>query len=165
MLISHLTGIWIVNFKLKLFTAFCDPGVGRLGTVGFTWLDLCWTVPTDGARGNLENQGEEKTLLPVPSQGPEHTPFPWVSEWSRSVFETPWAVAYQAPPPTYQAPPSTGFSKREYWSGLPFPSPGDLPDPGIEPRSPALWADALTSEPPGKPTPFSYQWQFFRKYG
>ena len=44
-----------------------------------------------------------------------------------------------------------GFSRQEYWSGLPFPSPGDLPDPGIEPRSPALKADALTSEPPGKP--------------
>ena len=47
----------------------------------------------------------------------------------------------------YQAPPSMGFSRREYWSGLPFPSPGDLPNPGIEPRSPALQADALTSEP------------------
>ena len=44
-----------------------------------------------------------------------------------------------------------GFSRQEYWSGLPFPSPGDLPNPGIEPRSPALEADALTSEPPGKP--------------
>ena len=44
-----------------------------------------------------------------------------------------------------------GFSRQEYWSGLPFPSPGDLPNPGIEPRSPALRADALTSEPPGKP--------------
>ena len=44
-----------------------------------------------------------------------------------------------------------GFSRQEYWSGLPFPSPADLPDPGIEPMSPALQADALTSEPPGKP--------------
>ena len=43
-----------------------------------------------------------------------------------------------------------GFSRQEYWSGLPFPSPGDLPDPGIEPYSPALEADTLTSEPPGK---------------
>ena len=43
-----------------------------------------------------------------------------------------------------------GFSRQEYWSGLPFPSPGDLPDPGIEPRSPALEADTLTSEPPYK---------------
>ena len=59
------------------------------------------------------------------------------------LFATPWTVAYQAPP-------SMGFSRQEYWSGLPFPSPGDLPDPGIEPRSPALEADALTSEPPGK---------------
>ena len=60
----------------------------------------------------------------------------------------PWTVAYQAPP-------SMGFSKQEYWSGLPFPSPGDLPDPGIEPRSPTLEADALNSEPPGKPSPRS----------
>ena len=59
------------------------------------------------------------------------------------LFATPWTVAYQAPP-------SVGFSRQEYWSGLPFPSPGDLPDPGIEPRSPALQADALQSEPPGK---------------
>ena len=43
-----------------------------------------------------------------------------------------------------------GFSRQEYWSGLPFPSPGDLPDPGIEPGSPTSEADALTSEPPGK---------------
>ena len=49
-----------------------------------------------------------------------------------------------------QAPPSMEFSRQEYWSRLPFPSPGDLPDPGIEPRAPALWADALPSEPPGK---------------
>ena len=65
------------------------------------------------------------------------------------LFATPWTVAHQAPPP--MAPPPMGFSRQEYWSGLPFPSPGDLPDPGIEPRSPALQADALTSEPPGMP--------------
>ena len=59
------------------------------------------------------------------------------------LFGTPWTVAYQAPP-------SMGFSRQEYWSGLPFPSPGDLPDPGIEPRSPTLEAEALTSEPPGR---------------
>ena len=46
---------------------------------------------------------------------------------------------------------SMGFSRPEYWSGLPFPSPGNLPDPGIEPRSSALQADSLSSEPPGKP--------------
>ena len=58
------------------------------------------------------------------------------------LFVTPWTVAYQAPP-------SMGFSRQECWSGLPFPSPGDLRDPGVEPRSPALQADALPSEPPG----------------
>ena len=62
------------------------------------------------------------------------------------LFATPWTVVYQASL-------SMGFSRQEYWSGLPFPSPGDLPDPGIEPQSPALQADALTSEQPGKPIP------------
>ena len=50
---------------------------------------------------------------------------------SVQVFETPWTVAYHAPPPT-------GFSRQEYWSGLPFPSPEDLPNPGIKSRSPTL---------------------------
>ena len=49
---------------------------------------------------------------------------------------------------THQAPQAMGFSRQEYWSGLPFPSPGDLPDPGVKPMSPALQADALLSEPP-----------------
>ena len=80
----------------------------------------------------------------------------WSCSWSRGLkvkvkslsrvqlFVTPWTIAYQAPP-------SMGFSRQEYWSGLPFPSPGDLPNPGIEPGSPAFQADTLTSEPPGKP--------------
>ena len=59
------------------------------------------------------------------------------------LLATPWTAARQAPP-------SLGFSRQEHWSGLPFPSPGDLPDLGTEPRSPALQADSLTSEPPGK---------------
>ena len=72
----------------------------------------------------------------------------WV-KWVKSLscvwlFVTLWTVACKAPP-------SMGFSRQEYWSGVPFPFPGDLPDPGIEPRSPALQADALPSDPPGKP--------------
>ena len=59
------------------------------------------------------------------------------------LFVTPWTVAYRAPL-------SMEFSRQEYWSRLPFPSPEDLPDPGLEPRSPALEADALLSEPQGK---------------
>ena len=57
------------------------------------------------------------------------------------LFATPWTVAYQASP-------SMGFSKQEHWNGLPFLSPGNLPDLGNKPRSPAFQADALTSEPP-----------------
>ena len=59
------------------------------------------------------------------------------------LFVTPWTAIYQAPL-------SMGFSRQEYWSGLPFPSPGDPLDPGIEPGSPTLQVDALPSEPPGK---------------
>ena len=60
------------------------------------------------------------------------------------LFATPWTVAYEAPP-------SMEFSWQEYWSGLPFPSPGDIPNPGIEPKSPTLQADSLPAEPQGKP--------------
>ena len=66
---------------------------------------------------------------------------------SRSIVSdsaTLWTVAGQAPL-------SMESSRQEYWSELPFPPPGDLPSPGIEPRSPALQADSLWSEPPGKP--------------
>ena len=60
------------------------------------------------------------------------------------IFKILWTVAYQGPL-------SMGFSRQEYWTELPFPSPEDLPDPGIKPRSPILQADALPPEPPGKP--------------
>ena len=59
------------------------------------------------------------------------------------LFATPWAVAHQAPL-------CTEFSRQEYWSEVPFPAPGDLPNPGIEPGPPALQADSLLSELPGK---------------
>ena len=58
------------------------------------------------------------------------------------LFATPWTVVYQAPQ-------SMEFSRKEYWSGWPFPSPGDLPDSGIEPGSPALQADSSLTELPG----------------
>ena len=59
------------------------------------------------------------------------------------LFATPWTIACQAPL-------SMGFFRQECWSGLPCPPPGDLPNPGIEPRSPALQADSLLFEPPRK---------------
>ena len=60
------------------------------------------------------------------------------------LFGTPWIVAHQAPL-------SMEFPRQEYWSGLAFPSPADLPDPGIKPKSPTLQADSLPSEPRGTP--------------
>ena len=60
------------------------------------------------------------------------------------LFATPWIAVLQAPL-------SMGFSRQEYWSGLPCPPPGDLPNPGIKLRSPTLQVDSLPSEPPGSP--------------
>ena len=107
-------------------------------------------------------------LCATPETAPTRLPRPWILqartlEWVAISFfnawqwkvklkllshvwllVTPWTAAYQASP-------SMGFSRQEYWSGLPLPSPGDCPDPGIEPRSSALQANFLLSEPPGKP--------------
>ena len=68
---------------------------------------------------------------------------------SRPTLATPWTAAHQAPL-------SMKFYRQGYWSGLPFPSPGDLPNPGIKPRSPALQADSLPTKLQGKPTPIHY---------
>ena len=70
-------------------------------------------------------------------------------------FTAPWTV-------TCQAPLSMGISRQEYWSGWPFPPPGDLPHPGIEPGSPTLQADSLPSEPPGKPSQALMRLQIIR---
>ena len=76
------------------------------------------------------------------------SPAVWWWWFSRQVmsdsFATPWTIACQAPL-------SMGFSRQEYWRGLPFPSPGDLPDPGIEPESPVLAGGFFTAVPHGKP--------------
>ena len=88
----------------------------------------------------------QKSLL-EPCYTAQHNVRVAKGKWSRSVVfdsATPRTV-------TYQAPLSMGFCRQEYWSGLPFPSPGNLPDPGIEPGSPEMQADSLWSEPPGKP--------------
>ena len=66
-----------------------------------------------------------------------------VSDMGSVAVVTPWTVACQVPL-------SMGFPRQDCWSGLPFPSPGDLPDPGMKPRSPALQADSLPSEPRGR---------------
>ena len=79
-------------------------------------------------------KSENYLLLCVCAQSSSHV----------QLFAAPWTVAHQTPL-------TMEFSRQEYWSGLSFPSPRDLPNPGIEPESPALQADALPSELPGKP--------------
>ena len=112
-----------------------------------------WSGLSFPSSGYLPNPGMEPTspvlqadFLPLSQEG-SHTETMCVCV-SRSVmsdFCSP--MDFKA----HEAPLSMEFSMQECWSRLPFPSPGDLPDPGIEPRSPALQADALPSEPPGKP--------------
>ena len=90
------------------------------------WLLFFWLPDTGDVSQPLYSQAKKRQLL------------------SRvQLFAIPWTIARQAPL-------SMEFSRQEYWSGLSFPSPGDLPDPRIEPRSPALQAASLQSDPPGK---------------
>ena len=100
--------------------------------------------PTQWSNPHLLHPLCQVGSLPLAPPGKSIMVYSEVKSLSRvRLFVTPWMVAYQAPQ-------SMEFSRQEYWSGLPFPSPGDLPNPGIEPRSPALQTDALPSEPLGK---------------
>ena len=104
------------------------------------------TEPTSPPLSHLESQMLTPVIVPFPR-------FCFAKLYSLKVkvkslsrvrlFVTPWTVAYQAPL-------SMGFSRQQYWSGFPFLYPGDLPNPGIKPWSPALQTDALLSETPGK---------------
>ena len=133
----------------RLWTVACQVPL----SMGFPkqeyWSGLPFPSP-----GNLPNPGIKPTSLGSPALAggvfttePPGKPLTSGSVQFSSVasdsLRPPWTVAYEAPQ-------SMGFSSQEYWSGLPFPSPGDLPDPGVEPRSPALQADALPSQPPSK---------------
>ena len=79
-----------------------------------------------------------------------------VAQWSPD-SATPWTIAHHG----IFMEISMDFSRHEYWSGLPFPSPEDFPDPGIKPGSPTLQADSLSSEPPGKPITDNKYFQLF----
>ena len=104
-------------------------------TIFFAAFNICHPTVSQRTRGNLHRRYLDDTV----TQRKKVKSLSCVR-----LFATPWTVAYQAPL-------SKGFSRQRYWNGLPFPSPGDLPNTGIEPRSPTLQADALPSEPPGKP--------------
>ena len=126
-----------------------DPGIYMLSQFSCAW--LCET-PSKVAHQALQSLGFSRQEHWSARQ--EHwSAISFSNAWKWKVkvkslsrvwlWATPWTAAYQAPP-------SMGFSKQEYWSGLPCPPPGDLPNPGIEPRSPTLRADSLPAETPGK---------------
>ena len=127
---------------------------GIMNSLPSQWNDRCSVIP-QGRCSNLIWLG----ALTLHCPELERTWKMKVKSLSRvQLFETPWTVAYQAPL-------SMEFSRQEYWSGLPFPSPGDLPNPGIEPRSPTLQADTLPSEPPGNTSICVHQIEcIFRRY-
>ena len=102
---------------------------------------LRFLTPNAGDTGSITGQGARSCMLQLRSHIVVGVKL--CSVTTSCLFATPGTVAHQAPL-------SMGFPRQEYWSGLPFPSPGDLPDSGIEPESPAL-AGFFTTEPPGKP--------------
>ena len=132
----HLRWIKYVNFwwvKMKMYYQCLQPQPKKLIYLKFlhpwisTWLTIVWT---------------ERWLLPIWSAVSSHHRNPGMAF---GFIADTWAISHLAPL-------SLGFSRQEYWSGLPFSSPGDLPGPGIKPESPALQADFLLSELPGEPT-------------
>ena len=153
-----MCGRYFREVKLKVLVAhscptLCDMDCSPPGSFvhGILQASIVEWVAIPFSRGSSQprDQTQVSCIAGLPSEPPGKYNF----RKKKSVkllscvrlFVTPWTAARQVPL-------SMGFSRQEYWSRLPFPSPGDLPDPGIEPRSPALWADALTSEPSGKPS-------------
>ena len=123
--------IWAYSIKLTILTIkmkFCRVSVQFSQSVVFN---------------SLQPHGLQHTRLPCPSLTARKWKVKVKSLSCVWLFATLWTVVHQASP-------SMGFSKQEYWSGLPFPSPEDLPNPEIKPKSTALQADALTSEPPAQ---------------
>ena len=114
------------------------------------FLALWWTsapFPKDFPGGSEDKESTHSARDPGSIPGSRRSPIE--GKWSdfTQLCPTLWDPVDCSPPGSS----IHGIPQKEYWSGLPFPSPGHFPDPGIEPRSPTLQADALTSEPPGKP--------------
>ena len=125
---------------------------------GHCWVfQICWHIQCRTSTASSFRIWNSSIGIPSPLLA-LFLVMPTKARWSSTIvkllsrvwlFATPWTVVYQAPL-------SIGFSRQEYWSGFPFPSPGDLPDPWIKPGSPTLQADTLSSEPLGKPMEFNY---------
>ena len=125
--------VYIYKCNFSFFPFFVIQGEKNPSWKSFHWLDV----------DNIKNW--KLAFYNPPNRDWNRQKWSEVKSLSHvQLFATPWTVAHQAPA-------SMVFSRQEYWNGLPFPFPSDLPDPGIESRSPTFQADALTSEPPGKP--------------
>ena len=140
-IISRFTFPWLL-VKLNIIShGYCSP-VSKNTGVGCHF--LLQGILTQGSNLCLVSPALAGGFFSIaPPRRPQYMLL--CSVMSNSV--TPWTVAHPAPL-------SMEFSRQEYWNGLPFPSPGDLLDPGIKPGSPALQADSSPSEPPGKPSPY-----------
>ena len=138
--LSCFSPVWLLEI---LWTVACQAPLSMEFSRQEYWSGLPCPPP-----GDLPDQRSSSCLFHLLLwQAPpgKHSTALALSRFSRvRLFTTPCTVAHQAPL-------SIGFSRQECWSGLPFPSPGDLPDPGIEPGSSALWGGSLQSEPPEKP--------------
>ena len=128
----HWTGLF-----LEVITGRLGMDFKGINMKGNTHLLRTWTMWHERSSDLLNQEIViERVIWEVKSER-------WLLRHVRR-FVTPWTVSCQAPL-------SMGFSRQDYWSGLPLPSTGDLPDPGIKPRSSELQTDSLPSEPPGKP--------------
>ena len=150
-LLSYITLKYHIHHTIFLLQNFRGPGTSRIRYLNSkAWpathclrLPYCvcsplWDTHAHGIRRLLNSH-----LVTSLSLGPLRK-WKWKLLSRGRLFATPWTVAHQAPP-------SMQFSRQEYKSGEVVPSPGDLPNPGIEPRTPTLQADSLLFEPPGKP--------------
>ena len=139
------------NSSATTWTVACQAPLSMGFSRQESWSELPFPPPGDLLDPGIEPVSPASAgrfFTTEPPGKPYHWDWSNVNLFSRVwLFATRWTVAYQAPQ-------SMEFFRQEGWSGLPFPSPGDLPDPGVEPRFLALQANTSLSEPPGKP----YHW-------